>query len=299
MRTVLVVRLDSAGDVLLAGPAIRTVAAHADRVVLLAGPRGRDAAALLPGVDKVVEWCCPWIAPEPEPVLDAGVRSATAMIRGLGASQAVIFTSSHQDPFQQGELRGDGSRDRPPGGGIPRRGGEVPGDHGVRVDRGPAGHREVEREQSLLAADAEHRRVTAGLEKGLPSSDDGAAKEAEDRRAGQPGSARVAQRAAGEHRVDRVIRRVLPDERAADDHADFRMPGEQVAGALKGPRFPSGVVVAERDVLSRRAPWLRAAAEGAAQFGDPVAGRDHDRYRRPLVTLHSAFLPGCAYRQGL
>lgn len=49
MRTVLVVRLDSAGDVLLAGPGVRAVAARADRVVLLAGPRGRDAAALLPG----------------------------------------------------------------------------------------------------------------------------------------------------------------------------------------------------------------------------------------------------------
>ena len=44
MRTVLVVRLDSAGDVLLAGPAVRAVAAQADRVVLLAGPRGRAAA---------------------------------------------------------------------------------------------------------------------------------------------------------------------------------------------------------------------------------------------------------------
>lgn len=46
MRTVLVVRLDSAGDVLLAGPAVRAVAAQADRVVLLTSPRGRDAAVL-------------------------------------------------------------------------------------------------------------------------------------------------------------------------------------------------------------------------------------------------------------
>jgi ADP-heptose:LPS heptosyltransferase len=96
---VLVVRLDSAGDVLLAGPAVRAVAARADRVALLAGPRGRDAAALLPGVDKVLEWRCPWIDPEPGPVRDAGVLSAAAMIRGLGAAQAVIFTSFHQDPL--------------------------------------------------------------------------------------------------------------------------------------------------------------------------------------------------------
>jgi len=99
MRTVLVVRLDSAGDVLLAGPAVRAVAAQADRVVLLAGPRGRDAAALLPGVNRVVEWRCPWIDPEPDPVGDSGVCSAAAMIRGLDASEAVIFTSFHQDPL--------------------------------------------------------------------------------------------------------------------------------------------------------------------------------------------------------
>src|SRR5690606_13076384 len=41
---VLVVRGDSAGDVLLTGPAIRAVAAGADEVVLLCGPRGRAAA---------------------------------------------------------------------------------------------------------------------------------------------------------------------------------------------------------------------------------------------------------------
>ncbi|MEV4757766.1 HAD-IIIA family hydrolase, partial [Micromonospora sp. NPDC049559] len=38
---VLVVRSDSAGDVLVTGPAIRAVAAGARRVVLLCGPRGR------------------------------------------------------------------------------------------------------------------------------------------------------------------------------------------------------------------------------------------------------------------
>ena len=48
---VLVVRLDSDGDVLLAGPAIRAVAAGAAHVALLCSPRGRQAAALLPGVD--------------------------------------------------------------------------------------------------------------------------------------------------------------------------------------------------------------------------------------------------------
>ena len=40
MTHVLAVRLDNDGDVLLAGPAIRALAAGADRVTLLCGPRG-------------------------------------------------------------------------------------------------------------------------------------------------------------------------------------------------------------------------------------------------------------------
>ena len=53
-RHVLVARQDSMGDVLLAGPAVRAVAAGAGRVTLLCGPRGREAGELLPGVDEVV-----------------------------------------------------------------------------------------------------------------------------------------------------------------------------------------------------------------------------------------------------
>ena len=51
IRTVLIVRLDNAGDVLLQGPLVRAVAERADRVVFLAGPAGAEAARLLPGVD--------------------------------------------------------------------------------------------------------------------------------------------------------------------------------------------------------------------------------------------------------
>ena len=51
MTHVLAVRLDNDGDVLLAGPAIRALAHGAEHVTLLHGPRGRRAAALLPGVD--------------------------------------------------------------------------------------------------------------------------------------------------------------------------------------------------------------------------------------------------------
>ncbi|MFJ6166487.1 HAD-IIIA family hydrolase [Micromonospora orduensis] len=94
--TALVVRSDSAGDVLVTGPAIRAVAAGARRVVLLCGPRGRAAAELLPGVDEIIEHPLPWIDPTPAPVDPATVRDLTARLAAVGADQAVVFTSFHQ-----------------------------------------------------------------------------------------------------------------------------------------------------------------------------------------------------------
>jgi histidinol-phosphate phosphatase family protein len=94
--TVLVVRSDSAGDVLVTGPGIRAVAAGADRVVLLCGPRGRAAAGLLPGVDEIIEWRLPWIDPEPGPVDPAGLAALTGRIAAAGIDEAVVFTSFHQ-----------------------------------------------------------------------------------------------------------------------------------------------------------------------------------------------------------
>ncbi|WP_433651773.1 HAD-IIIA family hydrolase [Micromonospora zamorensis] len=96
VRTALVVRSDSAGDVLVTGPAIRAVAAGAQRVVLLCGPRGRAAADLLPGVDEIIEHPLPWIDPTPGPVDPEAVRSLTERLSALGADQAVVFTSFHQ-----------------------------------------------------------------------------------------------------------------------------------------------------------------------------------------------------------
>src|SRR5918999_3833246 len=99
MTHVLAVRLDNEGDVLLAGPAIRALAHGADRVTLLCGPRGRRAAALLPGVDDVLVWRAPWIDPEPDPVDRADVEALVEQLAALQLDAAVIFGSFHQSPL--------------------------------------------------------------------------------------------------------------------------------------------------------------------------------------------------------
>ena len=98
-RRVLVARLDAAGDVLLAGPAIRAIAARADEVWLLCGPRGAEAAALLPGVDELRVWSSPWID-HPAPAADGrAMRALRAILRECRPDEAVILTSDHQSPL--------------------------------------------------------------------------------------------------------------------------------------------------------------------------------------------------------
>ncbi|OLE24341.1 MAG: haloacid dehalogenase [Actinobacteria bacterium 13_1_20CM_3_71_11] len=96
---VLAVRSDSAGDVLLTGPALRALAAGADRLTLLCGPRGEAAADLLPGVDELISWHTPWIDPEPKPVDPVKVNALVDRIAALAVDEAVVFTSFHQSPL--------------------------------------------------------------------------------------------------------------------------------------------------------------------------------------------------------
>jgi ADP-heptose:LPS heptosyltransferase len=96
-RHALVVRPDSMGDVLVCGPAIRAVAAAVDRVTVLAGPRGVEAARLLPGVDAVLEWDCPWIAAAPAPPVEPiAFADLARQLRDAGVDEALVLTSFHQ-----------------------------------------------------------------------------------------------------------------------------------------------------------------------------------------------------------
>jgi ADP-heptose:LPS heptosyltransferase len=117
MTRVLVARLDSAGDVLLAGPAVRAIAAHPDvtEVVMLCGPQGAAAGAALPGVNRVLTWACPWIS-DPAPAVTAeDLAELDALLGADGAGGAghagtggdpsgrpdvaVLLTSFHQSPL--------------------------------------------------------------------------------------------------------------------------------------------------------------------------------------------------------
>jgi HAD superfamily hydrolase (TIGR01662 family) len=156
--TVLVVRSDSAGDVLLTGPAIRAVAAGADRVVLLCGPRGQDAAELLPGVDEVIEWRLPWIDPRPGPVDPADLAALVRRLKQADVAEAVVFTSFHQSALPVAVLlRMAGIRR------VTAISDDYPGSLLDVRHRVPMGLPEAERARSVAAA--------AGFD--LPPGDDG------------------------------------------------------------------------------------------------------------------------------
>ena len=106
MSRVLVARLDGAGDVLLAGPAIRAVAfgrrpdgGAPNDVVVLCGPDGESAAWLLPGVSEVYSWRCPWIVKPAPGVDERHLETLAGFVRDSRVDEAVILTSFHQSPL--------------------------------------------------------------------------------------------------------------------------------------------------------------------------------------------------------
>src|SRR4051794_24267932 len=101
---VLVIRPDNLGDVVLAGPAVRAVAASGAHVKMLCSPNGAPAARLLPGVDEVVITRLPWIDATPERATPASLTSIRDVLEGVGADEAIILTSSHQSPLPMAVL---------------------------------------------------------------------------------------------------------------------------------------------------------------------------------------------------
>ena len=158
MTRSLVVRLDSDGDVLLAGPAVRAVAAGSEHTTLLVSPDGEQAARLLPGVDEVWVWRCPWTGFSPPPVSAEDVDRLVRQVAAADVSTAVVLTSFHQSPLPTALLLRLG--------GVPRivaSSTDYPGSL-LDVRHPPGGPHEVQRGLSLAEA--------AGFR--LPEGDDGA-----------------------------------------------------------------------------------------------------------------------------
>jgi heptosyltransferase-3 len=96
---VLAIRLDSDGDVLLTGPAVRALAATYDQVDLLVSGSGLQAAELLPGVTETLRFDAPWSGAEPPRVSAEAVLDLVAGLVARRYQLAVIFTSFHQSPL--------------------------------------------------------------------------------------------------------------------------------------------------------------------------------------------------------
>ncbi|MGW0838967.1 glycosyltransferase family 9 protein [Streptomyces sp. NPDC002787] len=95
----LVVRLDSAGDVLLAGPAVRAAASGSSHTALLCGPQGVAAGGLLPGVDEVIAYDAPWVGLEPPPVSRAATDRLLRELSARRFDRALVLVSYHQSPL--------------------------------------------------------------------------------------------------------------------------------------------------------------------------------------------------------
>ena len=100
-RSLLAVRLDSMGDVLMTSPALRALkqSPARPRVTLLTSPAGEEAARLIPEVDQVLVYEAPWMkatAGRSDPGPD---RAMIDQLAGAGFDGAVIFTVYSQSPL--------------------------------------------------------------------------------------------------------------------------------------------------------------------------------------------------------
>lgn len=99
-RRVLAVRLDTLGDVLMTGPALRALRAEGGRhVTLLTSPSGAAAAELMPEVDETLVYDAPWLKATGPRADSAPDRTMADMLRERSFDAAAIFTVATQSPL--------------------------------------------------------------------------------------------------------------------------------------------------------------------------------------------------------
>lgn len=93
-RHILCVRLDTLGDVLMTGPAIRALKESAPRrrITLLTSPSGAKAGRLLSDVDEVLVYDAPWMKSAPSSLDGATHVEFVQSLRARAFDAAAIFT---------------------------------------------------------------------------------------------------------------------------------------------------------------------------------------------------------------
>lgn len=100
-RSLLCVRLDTIGDVLMTTPAIRALkqANPGRRVTLLTSSAGAAVAALVPEIDAVLVYDAPWLKATPPRADRRGDLAMIEQLKQYGFDGAVIFTVYSQNPL--------------------------------------------------------------------------------------------------------------------------------------------------------------------------------------------------------
>jgi lipopolysaccharide heptosyltransferase II len=100
-RTILCVRLDSIGDVLMTTPALRAIKERSQerRVLLLASPGGAEIASLVPEIDEVIVYQAPWMKATPQRENSACDFKTIEGLKDMGIDGAVVFNVYSQNPL--------------------------------------------------------------------------------------------------------------------------------------------------------------------------------------------------------
>lgn len=102
-RNILCVRLDSIGDVLMTGPAMRALRggpeASERRITLLTSKSGAEVARLMPEVDECIVYDAPWLKASERRTDAARDREMIDRLRERRFDAAVIFTVYSQNPL--------------------------------------------------------------------------------------------------------------------------------------------------------------------------------------------------------
>jgi ADP-heptose:LPS heptosyltransferase len=279
----LAVRLDSDGDVLLAGPALRQLRADVGTLHLLVSPSGAEAAGILPGVDRVLVADVPWIRGE----VGAGdpeiLGTLLEELRAGRYDEVVILTSFHQSPLPMALLarwagvpKVVGTSDDYPGSLLDVR------HHRLATgdDTGFGGGHEVEAMRAVVAA-AGHPRVDSG---GLRV-----------RHGAAP--AELGNRYVVVHPTASAPSRAIGAERAADyaralDEAGWAVvvtggPGEEAVGRCVTPR--GGTDLTGRISLEQLAAVLSGAS--AVVVGNTGPAHLAAAVGTPVVSIFSPVVP--------